>query len=304
MLLVDQSIGEGFSGGPVLQGGKVVGIVSETDEQTTYAVSAIVAREALVGWGVKLGGQIDTSVTSTTIQAGPEPPVVNPCSRETLREYGIDFVRICSGTFTMGSADNDPLAHVTEKPAHQVTLSEFWIGKTEVTNAQYRRFQPKHQGKDDLPAVGVSWTAAKAACEYFGGRLPTEAEWEYAARAGRQTAWSFGDDEKMLFDYAWYDKNSDDTPHPVALKTPNDWGLYDMHGNAWEWVADRYAPYDKEPQTDPAGPQTGRTDVQPYVLRGGAFIFSPRVLRSAFRGTDGPGFRGRAIGFRCVRGRR
>jgi formylglycine-generating enzyme required for sulfatase activity len=288
-LLVDQGSGEGFSGGPVLQAGKVVGVITDTDEQTTYAVNAVVVHEALEGWRVKLGNLVATCVPG---QEAPENGI------------GIVFVRLCPGTFIMGSAENDPQAEADEKPAHQVRLSEFWIGRTEITNAQYRNFQPHHQGEDRLPAVHVSWTEAKAACESFGGRLPTEAEWEYAARAGRQTAWSFGHGETLLADYAWYDKNSDSgtKPHPVATRTPNTWGLYDMHGNVWEWVGDWYAPYEKGPQTDPAGPKTG----QHLVLRGGSFIDPAKALRSAdrYKYKLEPESRNKGIGFRCVRGLR
>jgi formylglycine-generating enzyme required for sulfatase activity len=286
LLLIDQGIGEGFSGGPVLQGGKVVGIVTDTDEQTTYAVNAVVAREALEGWGGKLGGQ---SSTKTCV------------SGETLPEYGIDFVRICPGTFMMGSAENDPRAFDDQKPAHQVTLtSELWLGKTEITNAQFRRFQPNHLGEDGLPATNVTWTQAKAACESFGGRLPTEAEWEYAARADSQTAWSFGSDETKLDDYAWYDKNADGKPHPVATRKPNGWGFHDMYGNVWEWVADWSAPYEKGPQTDPTGPQAGDA----RVVRGGSFASSAEYLRSAVRGKVGPEGWADGFGFRCARGPR
>src|SRR5262249_39619000 len=137
---------------------------------------------------------------------------------EESNEAGIAWVRICPGTFTMGSADNDPQAGQNEKPAHQVTLSEFWLGKTEGTNKQYRLFQPNHQGEDELPATDVSWDEAKVVCVHFGGLLPTEAQWEYAARAGSQTAWSFGDDEKLLGEYAWYGETPDKEPHPVGLK--------------------------------------------------------------------------------------
>jgi formylglycine-generating enzyme required for sulfatase activity len=291
LLLIDQGIGEGSSGGPVLQGGKVVGIVTETDEQTTYAVNAVVAREALEGWGVKLEGQ-----------TRPEPPAVKTCvSGETLLENGIEFVRICPGTFTMGSAENDPRAFDDQKPAHQVTLtSELWLGKTEITNRQYRRFQPKQLGEDGLPATDITWTEAKAACEFLGGRLPTEAEWEYAARAGSQAAWSFGNDETELDDYAWHEKNADGKPHPVATRKPSGWGLHDMYGNVWEWVDDWYAPYEKGLQIDPAGPQAG--DVR--VVRGGSFASPAEYLRSAVRGNLGPESRGGAFGFRCARGPR
>ncbi|HYO15456.1 MAG TPA: SUMF1/EgtB/PvdO family nonheme iron enzyme [Thermoanaerobaculia bacterium] len=279
LLLIDQGIGEGFSGGPVLQGGKVVGVVTDTDGQTTYAVNAVVAREALEGWGVNL----------------------KPClPGEEITESGIIFGRICTGTFTMGSAENDKDAFDNTKPAHQVTLSEFWIAKTETTNEQYRRFRSDHQGDNRLPVEDVIWADAKAACEHFGGRLPTEAEWEYAARAGSQTAWSFGDNEKELGEYAWYVENSGNMPHPVGTKKPNAWGLHDMHGNVWEWVADWYGTYPSGVQADPSGPTTGKRRLQ----RGGAYNFHASILKSEFRfqvpEVFWPGGKPRASGFRCV----
>jgi formylglycine-generating enzyme required for sulfatase activity len=140
----------------------------------------------------------------------------------------------------------------------------------------------------------------KAACEFFGGRLRTEAEREYAARAGRQTAWSFGNDEERLGEYAWYGANSGNTPHTVGAKKANAWGLHDMHGNVWEWVADWYGPYTSGAQTDPSGPAAGGS----RVLRGGSFYSSARVLRSASRGRGEPKARNRGFGFRCARGPR
>ena len=283
LLLVDQGVGEGFSGGPVLQGGKVVGVVTEMDEQTTYAVTALAARKALEGWGVRLG------------PAAPEMKACAPGEERT--ENGIVFVRICPGTFTMGSARNAPRADPDETPAHQVTLSEFWIGKTEITNEQYHRFRSEHPGEASLPVTDVSWADAKAACEHFGGHLPTEAEWEYAARAGSQTAWSFGDDETKLGEYAWYEENSGDTLHPVGTKKANAWGLHDMHGNVGEWVADWYGTYPGAAQTDPSGPATGTL----RLLRGGSFDDSPRYLRSADRTRFQFELGYRITGFRCVR---
>jgi formylglycine-generating enzyme required for sulfatase activity len=298
LLLVDQKIGEGFSGGPVLQGGKVVGVITATDDQTTYAINSVVASEALKGWKLKLGDHRGTPASVTVTQSKPPAPSVEACvSGEETTVNGIVFVRICPGTFTMGSAANDAQADSDEKPAHQVTLSEYWIGKTEITNAQYRGFRSDHQGEASLPAAKVSWDDAKAACERFGGRLPTEAEWEYAARAGSKTAWSFGDDEKLLGDYAWYDVNSGNTTHPVGMKKPNAWGLYDMHGNVWEWVADWYGPYASGAQTAPKGPATGTA----RAVRGGAFDYPSGVLRSAGRGRVQPSNRYWYIGFRCAR---
>ncbi|HTG36081.1 MAG TPA: SUMF1/EgtB/PvdO family nonheme iron enzyme [Thermoanaerobaculia bacterium] len=294
-LLIDQEIGEGFSGGPVLKDGKVVGVVIGMDGQTTYAVNAVVVREALEGWGVKFGRQI--SVSTNTLKTTPPTPVVENCvPGEERTEAGIVYVHICPGTFTMGSAKNDPRASANEKPAHQVTLSEFWIGKTEITREQYRRFRSDQQGFNQSPATFVSWDNAKAACEYFGGRLPTEAEWEYAARAGSQTFWSFGDDETMFGEYGWHFKNSHYVTNPVGIKKPNAWGLYDVHGNVWEWVFDRYGPYTKGPQKDPTGPKAGKT----RVIRGGAFNGWPGFIHSAVRLESYPGDQNSYVGFRCA----
>jgi hypothetical protein len=213
-----------------------------------------------------------TPATSTgTSTAGVEG--LHFCGEEQRSEGGILFVRICPGTFTMGSTENAPYALSVEQPAHQVTLSEFWLSKTEITN------------------------------EFFGDRLPTEAEWEYAARAGSHTVWSFGDDKKGLDDYAWHGGNSGGTPHPVGTKKPNAWGLLDMYGNVGEWVADWYGPYTWAAQTDPSGPATGEN----RVVRGGTFVKFLGIwfLRSADRGWVGPANQGSSdIGFRCARGQR
>ena len=263
-----------------------------------WGASAWLGLLTLLGIAVFLFAQYFPRQEPTRPKAAPAPvPAAKCVPKEEPGEAGIVFVRICPGTFTMGSAGNDRQAGGNEKPAHEVTLSEFWIGKTEITNEQYRRFQPKHQGQDELPAVNVSWTLARAACTYFGGRLPTEAEWEYAARAGSRTAWSFGDDEKLLGDYAWYEKNADRTLHPVGKKNPNDWGLHDMHGNVLEWVADWDGTYPASARLDPTGPPAGYS----RVLRGGASYSSPRALRSAVRGSYEPEFGDWFIGFRCAR---
>jgi hypothetical protein len=230
------------------------------------------------------------------------PPALGKeaASGEEVTGNGIVFVRIRPGTFTMGSAEDDPQAYDDEKPAHRVTLSEFWIGKTPITNEQYRRFRPDHPGEANLPVTGIPWAESNAACEFFGGRLPTEAEWEYAARADSQTVWSFGDDETKLGEYAWYAENSGGTPHPVGTKKPSAWGLHDMYGNVWEWMADWYGPYTSTAQIDPSGPTTGEFRVR----RGGSFDVSAMGLRSVFRFWDAPVFRVGFIGFRCVRGPR
>ncbi len=284
-LQLDGSVEEAFSGAPVFLKDKVVGVVTVTDEdlQRVFAVKATVARKAVVGWGARLGGH-------SSIQSRCEP------GEEYTRE-NIVFVLICPATFTMGAPDNDSKADDNERPAHQVTLSEFWISKTEMTNAQYRRFRRGHKGPINRPVTAISWEEAKAACEHFGGRLPTEAEWEYAARAGSQTVWSFGEDERKLGTYAWFIDNSGNKLPLAGSKAPNSWGLYDMHGSVWEWVADWYAPYPGAAQTDPSGPTTGEY----HILRGGSYLSAPGDLRSGVRSRYDPKIiRSADYGFRCA----
>jgi len=210
---------------------------------------------------------------------------------------GITFVKVCGGTFTMGSNDFD-----LEKPPHPVTLSTFEISQTEITEAQYRESLERSKDGTGIPTVNVTWHDAKAFCEKSGYALPTEAEWEYAARGGSVTQWSFGDDEKQLGDYTWYRGNSKDSVQPVRLKLPNPLGLYDMHGNAWEWVEDCYDEnaYKNRPEllVDPRVSGS----CQARVLRGGSAWYAvPRDLRSAARNWNEPVRRFVNFGFRCVR---
>ncbi len=213
--------------------------------------------------------------------------------------HGIDYIDLCGGEFLMGSPEDEP-DRDNDETQHPVRVSPFALARTETTNAQYRTVYPDHEGADALPVVRVSWDEAAAFCREAGGaRLPTEAEWEYAARAGTTTRWSFGDDEARLGEYAWYSENSGDEAHEVDTKQPNPWGLADMYGNVYEWVADRYGPYEDsgEVQVDPTGPASGVS----RVLRGGAFFFRAWDLRSAFRFRYWPENRDGDIGFRCAR---
>ncbi len=221
---------------------------------------------------------------------------------EDTDDNGIVFVRVCPGTFTMGSPDDEVGRNNDEGPEHEVTLSEFWIAKFEVTNELYQRFQVQPPSRflgegANLPVERVTWFEADKFCRDFGYGLPTEAEWEYAARAGTNTRWSFGDEEAKLDRHAWYSNNSDIEPHPVGEKEPNPWGIHDMHGNVYEWVADWYGPYSADSQIYPTGPDDGSF----RVLRGGAFFNSPRYLRSAYRFRFVPEDRNGDFGFRCVR---
>jgi formylglycine-generating enzyme required for sulfatase activity len=171
-----------------------------------------------------------------------------------------------------------------------VTISKpFYMGVTEVTQAQYGAvvgMDPADIKSPTNPVEDVSWVYATNFClkliEKTGKnvRLPTEAEWEYACRAGSKTRFCFGDSDNGLADYAWSGANSGGKTNPVGQKKPNAWGLFDMHGNVWEWCADWYGDYPKEAATGSQGPATGTY----RVLRGGGWGLSPLYCRSAYRG--------------------
>ena len=219
----------------------------------------------------------------------------------------LKYVWIPPGTFQMGCSPRDPECREDEKPVHQVKISKgFWLGQTEVTVDAYTRFTgtsgwrmpvaPKFNvgwADGDMPVVYVSWDDAHAYCGWIGGRLPTEAEWEYAARGG-----SAKSRYRALDDIAWYDKNSSGQTHDVGQKRPNGFGLYDTLGNVWKWVSDWYGEnyYQNSPNQDPPGPSSG----QDRVLRGGSWYNSPRDVRVSRRGRYRPDSGVNADGFRCV----
>ena len=238
-----------------------------------------------------------TGCASSVLADGPAKavaPVVN--------SIGMRFVPISTGTFTMGEG----------KTAHKVTLTKaFELGQHEVTQEQYEKVTGKNPSKFEgpqNPVEQVSWNDAVEFCRKLSElpaekkagyvyRLPTEAEWDYACRAGTTTAYSFGDSESELGDYAWYNKNSGDTTHPVGGKKPNPWGLYDMHGNVWEWCQDRHGSYPSGSVTDPTGAVSGSY----RVLRGGSFPVRTSLVRSAYRLPYQPASRTINTGFRPAR---
>jgi formylglycine-generating enzyme required for sulfatase activity len=203
----------------------------------------------------------------------------------------------------MGCSPDDDQAKLCDKdeyPAHKVTLTKgFWMGQTPVRQDAYERVMgartnPSHFKGADLPVDSVTWDEASAFCRaaLVNGRLPTEAQWEYAARAG-STAGRYGDLDQI----AWYRGNSGGTTHPVRKKQPNAWNLHDMLGNVWQWTADWYdEKYSSAAVNDPRGPAGG----QYHALRGGSWYYSPRVVRVSGRYTFEPGGRDNYIGFRCV----
>ena len=241
---------------------------------------------------------------------------------------GVAMVLVPAGTFTMGSEMSDEV----DEPAHKVTVGAFYIDTHEVTQAEYQRLTGKNPSlwKDsENPVEQIRWRQAAAYCNARsreegllpcydettwqcdfaadGYRLPTEAEWEYACRAGTSATWFFGDNPVKLGDYAWFRDNCMRTPQAVGQKLPNPWGLFDLYGNVWEWCNDFYAEdyYKKSPERDPRGPEKGNT----RVIRGGAWSSKAKQCRSSYRDQEYPEFtdvcfaadRNGLIGFRCVR---
>jgi len=237
---------------------------------------------------------------------------------ETItNSIGMKLVSIKPGNFWMGSTDNEKGHSKNESPQHLVKLTKgFYVGVTEVTQAQWLKVMKSRSWSrkkyvregDSYPATYVSWDDAVEFCKKLSQkegrkyRLPTEAEWEYACRTGTKTAYSFGEGERRLGDYAWFRDNAYDAgekyAHTVAQKKPNPWGLYDVHGNIWEWCSDWYdeKAYRTNQATDPKGPSGGEC----RVLRGGSLLNIPVICRSATRTRSLPDERGYYFGFRIV----
>jgi formylglycine-generating enzyme required for sulfatase activity len=217
------------------------------------------------------------------------------------------LVLVPAGSFSMGSESHE--YDKDEKPAHGVTLTKpFYLGKYEVTQEQWQAVMgsnPSNFKGEKLPVEQVSWNDCQEFLKKLQGKfpglkfsLPTESQWEYACRAGSKTEYGFGDDAGRLGDHAWYGANSDSTTHDVGGKEPNAWGLYDMHGNVWEWCADWYGGYSAGTRKDPTGPSSGTV----RVLRGSSWDGYDYDLRSASRLRDTPDGRDDSCGFRVAVG--
>lgn len=242
-------------------------------------------------------------------------------AKEITNSVGMKLVLIPKGTFTMGSPASEKGRLDIETP-HQVTISrDYYLGITEVTQAQYQKvigqnpsdFQGDRIEGDSSnhPVERVSWGDAVEFCKRLSElpeekkagrvyRLPTEAEWEYACRAGSKTAYCFGDDLESLDQYAWFGARDSGHTQAVGQKKPNAWGLYDMHGNVLEWCADSFALYPDSPLTDP----TGASDGAIRIFRGGSWLSKPAFCRSAVRDGCDPSVllhsRDNGLGFRAA----
>lgn len=232
-------------------------------------------------------------------------PPINPTNSGAVpartlisNKLEMKFAYIPAGTFQMGESSD----------IHTVKISQaFYLGITEVTQTQWVSVMFNNPSSfnncDNCPVENVSWEDVQVFINKLNERgdgkyrLPTEAEWEYAARAGSITKYSFGDAEGSLDSYAWYDANSGSKTHEVGTKRPNDWGLYDMHGNVWEWVQDWYGEYPNGIIVDPKGATSGAD----RVLRGGSWGNHTAILRSASRNSYAPSIRDQFLGFRIVR---
>jgi formylglycine-generating enzyme required for sulfatase activity len=258
---------------------------------------------------------------------------------EIKNSIGMKLRLIPAGKFMMGSPETEAGRDANEGPQHGVMLSKpYFLGASAVTVGQFKEFvkakgyktdaetdggayrrtggffiidpkctwlNPGWEQTDEHPVVAVSRRDAQAFCDWLSEKegkqyaLPTEAQWEYACRAGSQTRYFFGDDVKLLGRYAWYENNSEWKAHPVAQKEANAWGLYDMHGNVRQWAADWFAAdyYQKSPKEDPPGPSDGAD----RVFRGGGWVSHEGTCRAAHRGIgQGRSHRGTDIGFRVA----
>lgn len=257
-----------------------------------------------------------TSIISVTVQA---------TDADFLNRLQMPFVRIPAGTFLMGAPVNADVPN-NERPQHQVTIvKSFYMAKYEVTQMEWEKVMGKNPYElprsnpfyylpgmkarithPNHPAT-ISWEDAQEFIRRLNQlenttkyRLPTEAEWEYAARAGSTAIYFFGEDARPLSEYAWYGENfRTGGSHPVGLKKPNPWGLFDIYGNVWEWVQDFYSEdyYRQSEETDPKGPRIG----DQHVVRGGSWHVTSDAWRSTNRKGYDSDYRGISIGIRLVR---
>lgn len=254
---------------------------------------------------------------TTRPQTSGEPPTL--AQPYTIPSCAIKLNWVAPGQFKMGSPPDEAGRSDDEGPQTDVTITRgFWLGVFPVTQEEWRAIaaranlnpEPAFFRGPRLPVEQVSWndcqtwlrelnTVEELAARLprdFHYRLPTEAEWEFACRAGSKSRFHFGDADANLANYAWHSANANGQPHPVGEKKANAWGFHDMHGNVWEWCNDRYGPLPGRPVTDPQGPPLGLN----RLLRGGSWGVQPSRCRSAYRVWNRPDYRDYTVGFRLA----
>lgn len=275
---------------------------AEGYESKTQSVTVAAGKTATCSATLKKK-QVQQSVTPQPVSQQPASTTTSSASLRTFTVNGVSFkmVQVEGGTFQMGSNGGAS----DEKPVHSVTLSSYSIGQTEVTQALWQAVMgsnPSNWKGDDLPVEQVSWNDCQTFITKLNQltgqmfRLPTEAEWEYAARGGNKSKGYQYAGSNTLGDVAWYDSNSGDKTHSVATKQPNELGLYDMSGNVWEWCQDWKGNYSSSSVTNPTGPTSGSDRVN----RGGGWGSGARGCRSAIRGYNTPGSRSGNLGLRLA----
>lgn len=256
----------------------------------------------------------------------------NMLKGQTSSNKNLELITVKGGVFQMGCTEGQSNCETDEKPVHSVTLDDYQISKYEITNQQYANFmneigaksngshngveyidlddndcQVKYveglfvaiDGKKNFPVIEITWYGAKAFCEHYSGRLPTEAEWEFAARGGNKGTTNTYSGSNSIEDVAWYSGNSEGSTHMVGAKSPNELGIYDMTGNVWEWCNDWYDKeyYSNSPQKNPQGSSSSTF----RVLRGGSWFFQAEHCRITNRAVSVPDQSYNGNGFRFVK---
>ena len=247
-----------------------------------------------------------SSAASNASSSDNKSPASSNVLPITVKGVTFNMIKVDGGTFTMGATSEMTQSWDDEKPIHEVTLSSYYIGETEVTQKLWKAVMgnnPSYYKGDDLPVSRVSWNDCQTFIRKLNEltnrrfRLPTEAEWEFAARGGNKSNHTPFSGSSNIDDVAWYVGNSGTKPHPVMTKKPNELGIYDMSGNVCEWCQDWYGNYNRNAQTNPAGPASGSYRVN----RGGGWYYKARICRSSCRSKTWPDSNiDHYLGFRLV----
>ena len=314
-VLVDNKMVKGMNGVakttlPVGQHSFIVACDGYESEEGTVKLKASAPSNLQIMLTKEATAIQQSTVTQPTEAQQPvvQTPVTNSdnISIPVKKGISIDMIRVEAGTFTMGATPEMEKPEDWEKPTHQVTLTnDYYIGKYEVTQALWQAVMGKNPSNfkgDNLPVDHVSWNICQKFISKLNSltgkkfRLPTEAEWEYAARGGKKSMGYQYSGSNNLSDVAWYIENSGSKIHTVGLKQANELGIYDMSGNVWEWCQDMKRDYSSSPQTNPMGENNGSR----RIFRGGSWCDRARDCRSSYRDSSGPDFSFLSLGLRLV----